>query len=161
MVGTRREPERGGVVGDDPMDELYRDRYPTMVRLAVMLVDQRELAEDIVQDAFAATFRQRDRVANPAAYLRAAVVNACRDEQRARARARRRVSDPPRADQGEPDYLRDVIQTLPDRQRTAVILRFYEDLPFDEIAAAMGLRPSTARVLVRRALAKLRRVVEP
>ena len=161
MITSRQASCRGGPVDANGLEGLYREKYVPMVRLAVMLIDQRELAEDIVQDAFASVHRERARIDNPVSYLRTSVVNACRDEQRARARARLRPPLATGAGSVEPDYLRDVIRALPDRQRTALILRFYEDLTFDEVAAAMRTRPNTAKSLVRRALTKLRKEIEP
>jgi len=51
------------------------------------------------------------------------------------------------------------LQQLPERQRTAVALRYYLDLPTDEIAEVLGARPATVRSLVHRALATLKEAV--
>jgi RNA polymerase sigma-70 factor (ECF subfamily) len=50
----------------------------------------------------------------------------------------------------------DQVDRLPDRQRRAVYLRYKADLPFDEVAAVMGIAPSTARNLAAQGLATLR-----
>ena len=50
----------------------------------------------------------------------------------------------------------DILQVLPDRQRSAIVLRFYEDLPEADIAAALGCRPNTVRTLIHRGLKALR-----
>jgi len=55
--------------------------------------------------------------------------------------------------------LRDALCRLRPRQRLAVVLRYYLDLSFDEVAAAIGCRPATARSLVHRALGELREVL--
>jgi RNA polymerase sigma-70 factor (ECF subfamily) len=47
------------------------------------------------------------------------------------------------------------LRRLPSRQRAAIYLRFYEDLPYETVAAAMGIPPSTARSLVHRGLKRL------
>jgi RNA polymerase sigma factor (sigma-70 family) len=161
MISSDHVPDPRDAFDDESFSGFYRERYVAMVRLAVMLVDQHELAEDIVQDAFVAVHRERDQIVNATSYLRTAVVNACRDEQRSRARARLRPEPRPPDPAGETDYLRDLIRSLPARQRAALVLRFYEDLPFDEVASALGSRPSTAKSLVRRALIKLRKEIEP
>jgi RNA polymerase sigma factor (sigma-70 family) len=54
------------------------------------------------------------------------------------------------------DEMWDVLQRLPDRQRAAVVLRFYEDLPDAEIAQILGCRLPTVRTAVHRGLAALR-----
>jgi RNA polymerase sigma factor (sigma-70 family) len=57
----------------------------------------------------------------------------------------------------ERDAILRVVAALPPRQRAAVVLRYYEDLPDDEIADLLGCRPVTVRSLISRALATLRR----
>ena len=57
------------------------------------------------------------------------------------------------------DAVWDVLRRLPERQRAAVVLRFYEDRPDDEIAALLGCRPATVRSLIHRALARLEEVI--
>jgi RNA polymerase sigma factor (sigma-70 family) len=47
------------------------------------------------------------------------------------------------------------------REQEAVYVRFFEDAPFDEVGRIIGVRSGTARVLVHRALAKLRRQLDP
>ena len=70
-----------GVASSTPIGfvTLYRDRYDAMVRLAALLVDRTEQAEEIVQDAFAAVYERWEHVDVPAAYVRTVVVNRCRD----------------------------------------------------------------------------------
>jgi RNA polymerase sigma factor (sigma-70 family) len=60
----------------------------------------------------------------------------------------------------EPDELWDALATLSPRQRAAIVLRFYEDLPDDEIAQVLGCRPATVRTTVHRGLAALRKEIE-
>ena len=59
------------------------------------------------------------------------------------------------------DELWDALGRLDERRYTAIVLRFYEDLPDAEIAAVLGCRPATVRTLVRRGLAALRKEIEP
>jgi RNA polymerase sigma factor (sigma-70 family) len=56
--------------------------------------------------------------------------------------------------------LLDAVDALPFRQRAVLVLRYYHDLPEDEIAAALGCRPGTVKSLSARALQQLRKVVE-
>jgi RNA polymerase sigma-70 factor (sigma-E family) len=148
---------------DEAFVDLYEKRWPLLVRLATLLVDRVEVAEELVQDAFAATYRDWTRLDEPAAYVRTAVVNRARSELRRRDARRRRpaetlpsepIQDPP----GDP--LRDAITRLPERQRTVVVLRFYEDLPLGEIAALMGIRTGTVKSQLHRALATLRKEIQ-
>jgi RNA polymerase sigma factor (sigma-70 family) len=70
----------------------------------------------------------------------------------------------PRADahaELEADELFDVLAALPDRQRAAVVLRYWHDLDENQIADALGCRPGTVGSLLHRAIARLREVMEP
>ncbi len=174
----------GGQVEGDELDEdvappirtpppgsladLYRERYVPMVRLAYLMVGSTTVAEDLVQDAFARMHRHWDTTEHPRAYLRTAVVNACRSHLRrvVLERAYRRhpsVMAGATGDGvlGEADELFDALAALPSRQRAALVLRFYEDLSEADIAVALGCRPGTVKSLLHRGLAELRKVVEP
>ena len=141
-------------------DEFYRSEYAPMVRLARGLVDTPESAEEIAQDAFARVFERWDRLEQPGAYLRTAVVNGARSELRKREVRRRIGLAHPRQVEAERDYLLDALDRLPVRRRTALVLRFYAGLSEREIAETMGVRPGTVKSLVSRGLAELREVIE-
>ena len=154
-------------VGNDRMallsfGDFYRLHYRPMVRLAQALVDTSECAEEIVQDAFAKVYERWDRLSEPGGYARIAVVNGARSELRKR-EVRRRVGlrVRPAEAPAERDYLIDALDRLSPRQRTAIVLRFYEQMSEREIAEAMGVRPGTVKSLVSRGLADLRRVFQP
>ncbi len=142
-------------------DDLYRDEYGPMVRLARGLVDTQEIAEEIVQDAFARVYERWNRLDNPGGYLRTAVVNGARSELRKR-EVRRRIGIrpfiPPQPE--DRDYLLDALDQLSPRQKTILVLKFYADMTEKEIAQAMGIRPGTVKSATSRGLAELRKVVE-
>ncbi len=143
--------------------DLYRERYVPMVRLAYLMVGSSTVAEDLVQDAFARMHRHWDHAEHPRAYLRTAVVNACRSHLRRLALERAYRRHPSADGQGavaEADELFDALAKLPARQRAALVLRFYEDLSEADIAVALGCRPGTVKSLLHRGLAELRKVVE-
>ena len=151
---------RLGAGADAAFETFYRERSLPMVRLAVLLVDRRAVADEIVQESMAAVFARWGQLDEPAAYLRTVVVNRCRDELRRR-RNRREVELAERVDHPAPgDELRDVIASLPERQRTVVVLRFYVDLSIEEIATMTGFPSGTVKSTLHRALARLRTVVE-
>jgi RNA polymerase sigma factor (sigma-70 family) len=142
-------------------DELFVREVEPMIRLAVSLVDTRERAEEIVQDAFERTLMAWRRLDRPGAYLRLAVINGCRSELR-----RRRVvrSAPSQAIDDRLAYTADsdlleALGRLTPKRRIALTLRFYADLPEAEIAEMMGVRLGTVKSLVSRGLADLRKVV--
>jgi RNA polymerase sigma-70 factor (sigma-E family) len=145
---------------DQAFVTLYRDRYDPMVRLAYLMTGRQAIAEELVQDAFVSVHRSWDRATNPPAYLRTAVVNACRSWGRRQALELLRKPAPPDPSTLVADEMWDVLLTLPPRQRAAIVLRFYEDLPDEEIAVLLGCKVATVRTAVFRGLEKLRKEVQ-
>ena len=157
-----REPApTGEVLKLASFDDLYRAEYEPMVRLAWGLVDGREAAEEVVQDAFAKVFDRWSRLDQPGAYLRTSVVNGSRSELRKR-EVRRRIGlrpfIPPQPD--DQDYLLDALNQLSPTQKTVLVLKFYADMNEREIAQTMGVRPGTVKSATSRGLAELRKVVD-
>jgi RNA polymerase sigma factor (sigma-70 family) len=149
---------------DWPADlvDAYRERWLGLTRLAYLLTGDREVAEEVVQDAFVAARGRWHAIANPAGYLRTSVVNATRDWGRHRSVVRRHAAAvAPDVAIDAPDELWDALGRLDPRRRQAVVLRFYLDLPDAEIAELLGCRPATVRTLVHRALRDLRREMTP
>jgi RNA polymerase sigma factor (sigma-70 family) len=139
----------------------YEDSFASMVRLAYLLTGSEPLAEDLVHDAFARVYVRWRRVREPNAYLRRAVINACRSSQRQAARERRlQVVEPVAGDALGADELFDVLEVLTYRQRAAIVLRYYEGRSYADIAVSLGCREASARSLVHRGTEQLRRVVE-
>jgi RNA polymerase sigma-70 factor (sigma-E family) len=144
----------------DELVVLYQAQYDRMVRVAFLVCRDAAVAEEVVQEAFVSVHGAWDRVDAPAAYLRTAVLNGCRSWGRRQIleRDRRPTSPSATADLGA-DELWDAIGRLNDRQRAAVVLRFYEDLPDEEIAHLLRCRPATVRTSIHRALAALRKEI--
>ncbi|HYI60680.1 MAG TPA: sigma-70 family RNA polymerase sigma factor [Acidimicrobiales bacterium] len=139
--------------------ELYVEERLALVRLAYLLTSDPQVAEELVHDAVLALRPRWDDIDHPPAYLRTAVVNRCRSWLR-RARTERAHAPLPRPPaELEADELWDALATLDDRRRTAIVLRFYEDLPDEQIAAVLGCRPATVRTLIHRGLHLLRREI--
>jgi RNA polymerase sigma factor (sigma-70 family) len=141
--------------------DLYRDLQLPMIRLACALTGSETLAQDLVHDVFIRTHSQWHRIDHPRAYVRAAVVNACRSASRRAKRERSAdalfvVED----SKLEADEMFDALSALPYRQRAALVLQFYEGLPQSEIAEILHCREGTVASLVHRGLAQLRRVIE-
>jgi RNA polymerase sigma-70 factor (sigma-E family) len=141
--------------------DFYRQHYPGAVRLAWLLTHDNSSTEDVVQDAFVRLQPRFDEVTDPRAYLRTCIVNRCRDRarsaQRSSARLRLVSATAPRTSSDHPSELIDAVAVLPYNQRAAVVLRYWADLPEDEIARALDVRPGTVRTLVARALSTLRK----
>lgn len=146
----------------------YRERWQPMVRLAFLLTGGSPVAEELVQEAFLRVHARWSRIDHPSAYLRQAVVHATAShrrradlEQRKGIEYRPEAEDEPENLRRPVDDLRDAVSRLPDRQRAAVVLRYYEDLSDAEIAEALGCRVPAVKSLLHRALKDLRKVVEP
>jgi RNA polymerase sigma-70 factor (sigma-E family) len=157
------EAERAASVGtqDGGFEALYRREYTPMLRLAHLLLDSADVAEEATHDAFAKVYERWDRIDDHGAYLRRCVVNRCRDLQRRRRLERSRRPDPTAsyAELGARELL-DAMAALPIRQRAAVVLRYYEGLSEAEIGAALDMPVGTVKSTVSRALTQLREAVE-
>lgn len=152
--GTTTEPRAS-------FDDWYASAFDDLVRLAYLIVGSRDIARDLTQDAMVGVFRHWDRIDRPDHYARRAVVNACRSHQRRAVVARRHQPGPmPPAELGAAE-LTDALAKLSERQRTAVLLRYWADLPESDIAEIIGVRRGSVASLLHRALAELRKVIEP
>ena len=149
---------------DSTFDGLFTAKRLPMVRLATLLVGSPAIAEEVVQDAFVAVNERWDSVDHPGAYLRTSVVNGCAQVLRRRTIEQRyRAARVEVADSEIPEQLielRHALDRLSDRQRLVVVLRYFADLPDEEIAEALGVQPSTVRSLSHRAVAALRKELE-
>ena len=152
------------------LEDLYVRHAPEAIRLAYLLTSDAQLAEDITQDAFirvAGRFRHLRSPGAFDAYLRRTVTNLCMSHHRrrrlertyvARERARPdRASEQP--DIASRDEMTRALRSLPMRQRVAVVLRYYADLPEQEVAEALGCSVTAARSLFFRAMETLRTTI--
>lgn len=149
-----------GEQGDpgDGFDQLFFGHAGRLVRLAALLGAADP--EDVVQEVFARVFAGRSRLTGSAGgYLTRAVVNEVRDRHRRSAVAQRRAhllvqpeAVPPGYDVGERAAVLAALAALPARQREALVLRFWLDLPLADIATAMGVRTGTVKSQISRGL---------
>lgn len=139
-------------------EQLVQTERLPMLRLAVLMVGSPAEAEEAVQDAFASVSSRWASLENPGGYLRMSVVNCCRQIIRKRELARRHFQAPPASSwQSSTVEMHDALFRLSDRQRIAVVLRYFMDWGDHDIAEALQCRPSTVRSLLRRGLAQLRK----
>lgn len=154
--------------GDDAADALrliYASEYQRLVGLARLLVDRRDDAEEVVQEAFARTWARLGRVhGDPLPYVRRAVVNQSRGRLRRRRTAAAHRSDAPTdAESAERGAERAAaagavlrqVESLPRRQRECVVLRFYADLTVPEIARTLGVAEGSVKSHLHRAMSTL------
>ena len=138
----------------------YPDHVSELVRLASLLVGSRELAFDLVQDAMVGVLKHWDRIDDIDRYSRRAVANSCRSHHRHAAVVRRHPPAPDASVELGASELNDALSKLSVRQRQAVVLRYWGDLPEGEIAEILGIRRGSVASLLHRALADLRKVIE-
>ena len=148
---------------DVRLEGLLRENRGKIFRLALRLTGNRQDALDVTQETMMAAYRYRGRFRGEAkfsTYLYRIGVNfsfSLLKKRKNRAHvplemARELASgvpDPAQAlKQGESaERMRRMLEELPPRRRAAIHLRLYDDLSFNEIAAALGCRPATARTL--------------
>ena len=151
--------------------DVYVRSAPGGIRLAYLLTGDRAAAEDLVQEAFVRFVGRLRFLRDPDAfepYLRRTIVNLSKNHFRRRAVERayleregpttEDVSTGP--DVATHDALRSALLRLPLRQRSALVLRYYEDLPDATTAELLGCRQATVRSLVARGLETLRTTPE-
>jgi len=148
--------------------DLFEEHAPDALRLSYLLTGEREVAQDIAQDAFVRLFRRFQDLRAPEAfgpYLRRTIINLSRDHWR-RVRLQRRFlrpeasrpieTDQPLSSLEARDEIWRALQRLPHSQRIAVILLYYEDLNEGEIAEAMGCSIGAVKSRLSRAISALR-----
>jgi RNA polymerase sigma-70 factor (sigma-E family) len=157
---------------DRLVTEIYHGEYKSLVRLAVLLVHDVPTAEEVVQDAFEAmhtAWRRLREKEKALSYLRQAVVNRSRSVLRHRTvvdrNAPKPAPDEPSAEHGalaliERSAVIAALRMLPDRQREAVVLRYYADLSEADIAATMGISRGAVKSHTARAMAALKSILE-
>ena len=154
--------------------ELFRSEGRALVRLARLFVDDRDAAEDIVQEAFLRLARHAGRIEaadRAPAYLRSIVLNLARDHNRRglvslrhHAAAGREVDV---VDRAADDLVRDedqrrvldAVRRLPTRQRDCVALRYFEEMSIAQIAETLDLSANSVKTHLQRAMAALDRTL--
>jgi RNA polymerase sigma factor (sigma-70 family) len=147
------------------LSELYERHVGRMVGLARLLTGDQFAAEDIAHDAFIRAASRLGAMRDPErfeVYALHAVVNLCRSRGRhdsvERAWLRRAQSPegerPPATE--ERDAVWAAVLTLPQRQREAVVLRFYEDLSEERVAQLLACSQKAVNGLIDRAKPTLR-----
>jgi RNA polymerase sigma-70 factor (sigma-E family) len=142
------------------------ERGPVLLRAATQLTSDRAEAEDLLQAALAKTYLAWDRIEDRSAldgYVRRAMVNTQISWWRRRkldVYPTDQLPERPVEDHTDRSEMRDALgralSRLPERQRLAVMLRYYEDMSEREIAEVLGVSIGTVKSTVSRAMARLR-----
>jgi RNA polymerase sigma-70 factor (sigma-E family) len=145
-------------------------RGTALLRFAYLVTRDHSRAEEAVQDALLSAYSRWSRICrsqDPEAYVRRSIVNADISRWRRFLRRETPAEDPGSGSaapdhavaQAEHDVVWTLCATLPAKQRAAVVLRYYEDLPDAEIAEILECSPATVRSQIHRALATLRTTI--
>lgn len=166
-VAAGRRTGAASVPVDALVAELFVAEGSSLVRLARIFVDDRNAAEDLVQEAFIrlarSAHRIQDRTRAPA-YLRSIVLNLARDHNRRGLvslrhhlpfdEARASTEDEIVLSEDRQQVL-DALRELPLRQRSCLVLRYYEELGIDDIAEVLGISRNSVKTHLRRGLAAM------
>lgn len=164
---ARAFPDSAVGATDVLVADIYRAHGLALVRVALMLVGDKATAEDVVQDAFIGLYRGLHRLADSdkaLAYLRVSVVNGCRSVHRSRRAALlRHAQHEPTVWSAESVVIASeesrlalqAVARMPARAREVLALRYYLDMPDQEIARTLGVSRGTVSSTASRALASL------
>jgi RNA polymerase sigma factor (sigma-70 family) len=174
---------RGEHITDDAellVIRLFHEEGRSLVRLARLFVDDRNAAEDLVQEAFLRLARHAHRIDDidkAPAYLRSIVLNLARDHNRRGLVSLRHHSsasvDEPGRDHQMPNpsiddelvrseehrRVLEAVRSLPIRQRDCVTLRYFAEEGVDSIAGTLGVSANSVKTHLKRGLANLERIL--
>jgi RNA polymerase sigma-70 factor (sigma-E family) len=154
-------------VVDPSFEAFFRTNVGPMVRLGGLITGSVAVGEEIAQEGFSSIYQRWSTLDEPVGYLRTIVVNRSRDHLRREDVARRSARKiGPVRDKTEDAYAESersifvALDRLNERQRAAVVLRYWSDLSEKDIATVLQCRPGTVKSMLSRALSELRKVVE-
>jgi RNA polymerase sigma factor (sigma-70 family) len=154
---------------DSLVRRLFAEEGRSLVRLVRLFVDDRNAAEDLVQEGFIRLARSAHRIQDPdraAAYLRSIVLNLARDHNRRGLVSLRHqlpfddveASTEDRLDlEADQQRVIEALRGLPPRQRDCLVLRYYNELGIDAIASTLGLSRNSVKTHLQRGLAAMER----
>jgi len=152
------------LASSEEFEEFVAGALPRLLRFAHLLTGSGAEAEDLVQTALARSWRawRSGRIEDPQAFVRKVMINRHATWRRRGGRETVVANVPDRATAVEEtkrienrDAMCRALLTLPPRQRTVIVLRYYEDLSELEIADLMGISPGTVKSQAARALRHL------
>lgn len=153
---------------DSELEDFCQREFPRLVGQLTLYCGERDVAEELAQEALVKVVRRWSRVSQmtaPGAWVHRVAINLANSwfrRQKAAMRARVRhasteTSDHHQdADGADAVALRRAVARLPRRRRTALVLRYYADLPAKQVAGIMGIEAVSVNSHVSRALEDLR-----
>ena len=148
---------------DEEMVAFCRDHHPRLVGLLALQVGDRSIAEELAQDVLVAVCERWGSLDQPRAWANRVALNRASSwwrrrqaEWRANARHGPHPSTSTQQDPGEVLAVRELVAALPDRQRTALLYRYYASMTVAETAQSMRCAEGTVRALTHQAMSTLR-----
>ena len=173
LDGTRSDARTLGVVDRASSFQRLCDAHlEASYRLARLILDDRAEAEDAVHDAVVTAWTKWSSLRDPSrfdAWFYRIVVNTCRNRLKKASRRHERPIESAQAPIA-PDALGSVherermsraFEALEPDHRIVLTLRYYRDLPVDEIARLTGVRPGTVKSRLHRAQERMREILDP
>jgi RNA polymerase sigma-70 factor (ECF subfamily) len=153
-----------GVATEIQLEEFCREQWGRLVGSLYLYVGDRELAEELAQETLVRAVQHWEDVAyadSPSAWAHRVAFNLAKSQFRrrlAQRRARSRVVAlaPPEPDLAAAVAVRAAVAGLPQAQRSALVLRYFADLPLRQVAAVMNCPENTVKSHIRRAIEALR-----
>lgn len=152
---------------DAAFESFVREHSASLIRTAVLVTGNRHAGEELIQDTLTMLYPRWERVVAadaPVAYVRRSAMNRFISQRRKPGARDVAVWELPDGwdgtDLGESIAVRrtiwQLLGTLPERQRAAIVLRHFHDLPETEIAEVLGCRPASVRSLISRGMGSMR-----
>jgi RNA polymerase sigma-70 factor (ECF subfamily) len=148
------------------LETLYRERWPAFARVAISIAGSTEAGKEAVQEGFARALEQRGNFRGDCpleAWVWRIVVNTAKTASGRAARdelARSPWLDGASASEGRASEVASWVQTLPERQRVAVFLRYWADLDYRSIAEVLEVETGTVSATLNAAHQSLRRSLQ-
>ena len=152
--------------GLEDLERFCRVVHPRLVRSLSLYCGRGDVAEELAQDALAIACRDWKKVreaGSPEAYVHRVGINLANSFFRRKAaerRAKQRYGwgdeESPAPDISSREAVRQAVASLPRRQRTALVMRYYLDLPISEVANLMECSDGTVKALTHQAISRLR-----
>ena len=171
MDASQREQYQAAIHGDrEAFEMIIRTHSRTLFAIAYGILQNREEAEDVVQDALVKAWKTRWRVRDPEKFP-AWLATIARHRAHDLLRRRRTIPlpaetiqiseteaiDSPALDQ----QLHSALATLPELHRAALTLRYFEEMDYRTIENTLGLTNGALRGILGRALASMRKQLRP
>jgi len=148
---------------NEPLEQLYRDRYRTFRDVLAGVVGSQDLAREVVQEAFARALRERRRFRGEGsleAWVWRIALNVALKTRHELRREWALDWELPADPDGPDRDVRSAVEALPPRRRLVIFLRYYADLSYAEIANVMGVAEGTVAAALAQAKAELGRVLD-